>query len=94
MTCVFLSEYFTATQKIGGQFYSLMESRIRDVISELCAVGLRHKGAAESEIGVVSTLASWCVCGVAFDWYRHRLFSAERMVEMALPFVIRVCKTA
>ena len=30
MTCVFLSEYFTATQKISGQFYSLMESRIRE----------------------------------------------------------------
>jgi hypothetical protein len=34
-------------------------SLVRRAQSELCAVGLRHKGAAEREIGVVSTLTSW-----------------------------------
>ncbi len=85
--CDFLSEHLSACQKIQRQFDPLVETRIKTVVREFLAKALRAHGATEEETGLLSTMASWTICGAAFDWNRERKTSAEVLADSVLPFV-------
>ena len=85
--CDFLSEHGSECQKAQRQFDPLVETRIKNVVRELLTHALRKHGATEEETGLLSTMASWTICGVAFDWNRERRVPAESLAESVLPFV-------
>jgi AcrR family transcriptional regulator len=85
--CDFLSEQLPGCQKIQRQFDPLVETRIKIGVREFLATALRHNGATDEEVGLLSTMASWAICGAAFDWKREQRMSAEALADSVLPFV-------
>jgi len=85
--CDFLSERLAVCQKVQRQFDPLVETRIKSIVREFLAKALRQHGAGEDEVGLLSAMASWTICGAAFDWNRERKTSAEALADSVLPFI-------
>jgi AcrR family transcriptional regulator len=90
--CDFLSEHLADCQKAQRQFDPLVETRIKTIVREFLAKAVRHQGATEEEVGLLSTMAGWAICGAAFDWNRERRISAEALADSVLPFVQPILK--
>ncbi|MEI9998904.1 MAG: TetR/AcrR family transcriptional regulator [Verrucomicrobiota bacterium] len=85
--CDFLGEHLAECQKVQRQFDPVVETRIKTVVRDFLAKALRFHNATEDEVGLHSTMASWAICGAAFDWKRERRMSAEALAESVLPLV-------
>jgi len=85
--CDFLTEHLGECPKSQHQFDPVVETRIKTVVRDFLGQALRKHHAPESEVGLHSTMASWAICGAAFDWKRERQTTAEALADSVLPLV-------
>ncbi len=88
--CDFLAETVSACQRAQRQFDPMVEARIKTILRDFLAAGLRKHGASDADIQLRSTMAAWAICGSAFDWKRKRDVPAETCADAMLPIILPI----
>lgn len=83
--CDFLAEASSGCQKHQRQFEPLVESRVKNVLSEYLLPGIRDHSAKNPELK--ATMVSWAISGAALQWSREKKISADELADAVLPTV-------
>jgi AcrR family transcriptional regulator len=77
--CDFFADLTSACPKHQRQFAPVTESKIKALLRDFLLTGLRATipEAPEHELDLRATMASWAICGAAFEWSQSKNASLE-----------------
>lgn len=86
--CDFFSHVASGCQKVQRQFEPIVETRIKAMVRDFLLNGPLSREGLTPDTQLRATMASWSICGAAYEWNRTREGTKEELSRTVLARVV------